>query len=563
MTLQALRALSRGPVAAAAVASAAALAGGCSMVGSNLVPFEPVRGCHSHLGAYFLPKDHLHVEVREKPKPPGNTYSHPDHAAPHYEIVLIEHHAKADRTRGYCLDYLASPNSNDYLEVERSEGLLTRVATTNRAYTEFGKSTNSTIIQTQDTTEDTLKAIQSSIDATFNKLAQNNKVPLKDQPTQPWATKTVPPAAIAGGPAKPSFSGQFLCDGIEIDKTPGNFANGGTAFEKGLCSEAANEADGKPGTGTKQRLVFPAEGPPLPDLSVSGDRDQTNRGERRRRVDVKRANGALEPRIVYLRSAVDYNGDSADTAFSDDFDPADPVDAAAHNSGLKQYGLCMILGDGKVEIEHRDTYCDDPLAYAFRKGWKPSRATAERREGKAGELVNYERGLLYKPRISYVLYVFQKKDRKRHGGWKLAAQHTVRLANLSPMVSVGVHRTLFSTRNTALDFDRGALVNAAIDKRSELLGAVEIPLALMKTAVAIPTNVFKLRISQTTNLTELVAWETRLAQEEENYNIAQKRLLEVQNAAKETGGAADPLLNTPPTPAPGAAQPGSPSKPSG
>jgi hypothetical protein len=135
-------------------------------------------------------------------------------------------------------------------------------------------------------------------------------------------------------------------------------------------------------------------------------------------------------------------------------------------------------------------------------------------EGVKERYVEYSEGILYRPRLSYGLYVFQKENRKLSGGWKLAAQHKVFLANLSPMVAVGVDRTLFSSRNTSISFTRGSLTNIAVAKRSELANAITIPLSVMQTVTALPSQVVQLRITETTQLGALADAHKQLLQAE-------------------------------------------------
>ena len=89
---------------AVAVALLALAAGGCSMADSKLLETDS-KGCHSDLGAYFLPRDVLHVEVRhinwvtpsnQEPEAAAKRQNH------RHEIAMIEIRTLPDRSRGFC-----------------------------------------------------------------------------------------------------------------------------------------------------------------------------------------------------------------------------------------------------------------------------------------------------------------------------------------------------------------------------------------------------------------------------------------------------------------------------
>jgi hypothetical protein len=64
------------------------------------------------------------------------------------------------------------------------------------------------------------------------------------------------------------------------------------------------------------------------------------------------------------------------------------------------------------------------------------------------------------------------------------------MPNASPIFSVGVDRSAFVTRKTTLlAFDAGVLRDITIEKPSEVLSFVEIPLRVAQVVVAVPAEI--------------------------------------------------------------------------
>src|SRR6202035_5830097 len=82
---------------------------------------------------------------------------------------------------------------------------------------------------------------------------------------------------------------------------------------------------------------------------------------------------------------------------------------------------------------------------------------------------------------------------------------------------VGVKRAVFATRRTALLFDRGTLVGMCVRKSSELLAATDIPLEIVRSIVALPSQILLVRIDQVTKDQTLADAENKLISLQQQY----------------------------------------------
>ena len=539
---------------------------GCSMANSAKLLETGTLGCHSDLGAYFLPREILHVQVRHvNPVTPSGvpvgtktTGDERDKEAiawranPRYEIALIETRTVPDRSRGFCLDYLGSRMSHDYLEAKRVNGVLHRISTSNRNYvgdgTDWTKTANT--IDSEDVTSTELA--QRLINKSFEGANPDKWQAGTKYVAQPWLNPedgTLREGVQGYGEGAADPRDQRIFCKLEATEYTGN--EKAKKFDV-LRSEVC---DDKPGT---EPGLAPLR-PYFPQAQVAGrNKDpvtQANAQLMRRLVFLSPRNTPLKPSGAYLKAGnklmspaeIGEEKDkrqhnslwTSDTAFSADFDPSRPAEAAVNNSGLRDFGLCLILNDGTVDLAQRDAYCNDPLGYAGRKGWHAQ--SPDRFQG----YVSYQEGILYRPRLNYTLYVFRREKIKGHGHWKLEAQHVVSLSNLAPMVSVGVKRTLFASRNTIVEFDRGALVNIAIKKDSELLYGLDVPLALVKRIGELPTNIVQIRIRNTDATKDLATQQQKLLEAEREYNQALRELQAAQTGGDIAGGTNGPTTGKP------------------
>jgi len=100
-------------------------------------------------------------------------------------------------------------------------------------------------------------------------------------------------------------------------------------------------------------------------------------------------------------------------------------------------------------------------------------------------------GILYRPMATHRVVILRRKS----GVWELYQNKRVEMPNASPVLSIGVQRAMFTTRQTSLLFNNGTLTDVAIDKKSEAEGFVVIPLAVAKAITDIPAQIVQVRLA--------------------------------------------------------------------
>jgi hypothetical protein len=246
----------------------------------------------------------------------------------------------------------------------------------------------------------------------------------------------------------------------------------------------------------------------------------------------------------------------ADTEIISDveFDPFDVADAALVNSRLTRLGFCVVLERYTLpDGTNYQQYCRNPLQFG-----KPhniiTRAyfTKAYVEPQAAPDESIIPGIVYRPRHPYRLMIFRKKDPAGSGDWNLQHMTNVELENLSPLLSLGISRTVFAGKNVNFVFDQGTLKTACISKTSEIEGFVDIPLQISKSLVALPGTILTVRIDQ-------IAQQQKLVKAQEQLFLMQQAYLtavnggtpnvpnDVPNAAVSYPAAADPAKYTIPS----------------
>jgi hypothetical protein len=222
-----------------------------------------------------------------------------------------------------------------------------------------------------------------------------------------------------------------------------------------------------------------------------------------------------------------------------EYDPFDPERSAMINEALRDHGFCLVLGAYTVYATRAqiDQYCDSPRAAlkrlgAFRPEYQKARIpedVADRAESERRQMLRRAvlegSGVYYRPRIPYRLELYAKANPKAPGGWRLRLFRQVPMENISPLVLAGVDRTIFAKRKTTLLFAGGMLERTCVYKGSELLQASYIPLQIVQSVVALPTEILQVRIDQTSH-------ERDLAQVNQELIKTQLRFLEVQKSGK-------------------------------
>lgn len=107
--------------------------------------------------------------------------------------------------------------------------------------------------------------------------------------------------------------------------------------------------------------------------------------------------------------------------------------------------------------------------------------------------------------------------RKGRGRWRLFRQDRVAFENIAPIVSIGLNRSIFASRRVALKFNKGALEAMCLVKTSELEGAVAVPYEIAKSIVALPTQIFEIKIGNISDNIELLQAERKVVLAQQEY----------------------------------------------
>jgi hypothetical protein len=207
--------------------------------------------------------------------------------------------------------------------------------------------------------------------------------------------------------------------------------------------------------------------------------------------------------IVSLRA-----GETTKTAavrtpdYVDEYDPFDIADAARVNGRLSSLGFCLVLSGFTLESAGAtpERYCADPGASLA--------STAMLRANYAAYVAQPARlpaaGIYYKPRPVYQLMIFTNQTPGRRGApWRLSSTTSVALENASPILRIDVMRSIFATSGTRLEFDKGSLTRACVEKTSELNGFISIPVELARTIIGLPANLVSFRYDLVSKTNEL------------------------------------------------------------
>ena len=140
--------------------------------------------------------------------------------------------------------------------------------------------------------------------------------------------------------------------------------------------------------------------------------------------------------------------------------------------------------------------------------WKSAPDGAASRAGIAG--------FFYRPLLPYQL-MFEPYDRKSHTTNGLGVNSiSVLLPNEAPVYVYDIRRAFGVTNAASASFENGFLKEVYLQKPSQLLAAVDIPLSILRSVAAIPTDLVQFRFnlattnaalyrSQATEITNLLA----------------------------------------------------------
>jgi hypothetical protein len=302
--------------------------------------------------------------------------------------------------------------------------------------------------------------------------------------------------------------------------------------------KASGQIDGSYTDGTAaDPKIDKNNGTQLLQWVVSNTVDQT---EYIARVLIRTAFTALSGKSGFMPLQRSLGPNDVSIVASFEFDPFDPEQSALHNQRLRDFGLCLVLENFTFDTRAMtvEQYCSAPryeefpfdVAYARYRSGPPPRIA----------------GVAYRPRVNYALSVYKKDNPNGRGRWRLDQQQQMAFENISPIVSVGLTRSGFAARRVALKFNRGALEAMCLVKTSELQSAVLVPYEIAKSIVALPTQIFEVKIG---NISDNVA----LVSAENDVVAAQKQYLDFLASSGSSSGAAlegakpDPEIPNPTT----------------
>jgi hypothetical protein len=199
--------------------------------------------------------------------------------------------------------------------------------------------------------------------------------------------------------------------------------------------------------------------------------------------------------------------------FNADYDPFDKASTAEVNHALGKFGFCLLLdADFAGDWRKINRYCDHPKAghydrepyqVQYRDQLPPERRSLQ--------------GIFYRPRVPYNYYLFTKDKPRGHGPWQLKESTVVYIENVAPILAARLDRAFFAQRKTTLVFDEGALRNVCVYKTSELEQISLVTLDVVKSVVAIPTQIIQIQIDQTKGEAELAKAEFELLKAQKQY----------------------------------------------
>jgi hypothetical protein len=99
-----------------------------------------------------------------------------------------------------------------------------------------------------------------------------------------------------------------------------------------------------------------------------------------------------------------------------------------------------------------------------------------------------QKGIYYRPLLPYELSV-------RHKDFSIYKNETISLPNEAPILAIDLTRAPFITKTMTLNFKNGILTQMIVGKPSEVLNALEIPLDIVKSIVALPTELIQFKMT--------------------------------------------------------------------
>lgn len=134
-------------------------------------------------------------------------------------------------------------------------------------------------------------------------------------------------------------------------------------------------------------------------------------------------------------------------------------------------------------------------------------------------------GICYRPAIPYLLKLSDSDT--------VVAQTLVLLPNDAIIASIDVNRRAFIANTTNITFSNGMLTKLELDKPSEAVGFMGIPIDVAKAIVSIPSAIFDFKVTLITGETRLIAAQNANLSAQAALIATQKKLLDAQTEALE------------------------------
>jgi hypothetical protein len=241
-----------------------------------------------------------------------------------------------------------------------------------------------------------------------------------------------------------------------------------------------------------------------------------------------------------LRGSTTGDNTTAEAVADFTFDPFNQAQSAVINERIRRFGFCFVLESFTFGPQTRETvqsYCRNPIGTTAR----PTEFATRYADYEATDIPPETPGIFYRPRANYELSIFAKDDPGGPGPWLPRRTMPVSLENISPVIAVKVDRAAFTEKQIGMAFVQGDLAQVCIYKKSELVQFALIPLEVVKSIVALPTQMLQIQYDQITQSTALVAAENKVLQSQ-NKLLA---LMQNPNSANDPGAPAGaPALPT-------------------
>jgi len=176
--------------------------------------------------------------------------------------------------------------------------------------------------------------------------------------------------------------------------------------------------------------------------------------------------------------------------FDFEVDPFDGAEMAARNAQLAAAdNYCVVLEGFSFKLGTVQQYCSDPVGTANAEATALAVPYTDGRD-----LISRNTpGIYFRPRAMFTVDVYQRPG--RGGKWTLLKNKPMPFENISPVLSAGVDRAFFATEKVALVFNDGDLQQVCVQKGSEAVGFISIPIEVVYAVVGFPAAVIKAQVS--------------------------------------------------------------------